>query len=75
MYAFTVTGYAWDGDIYCPNCINAVVDAATPEVHDRHWHGTPGPVFAADETEYVCYCGACGTEIFTNVIDREGVTT
>jgi hypothetical protein len=72
MNAFTVTGYGWDGDLYCPDCINTVVESATVEVSDRHLDGRPGPVFSTDDTDYVCHCRSCGTEIFTNVTNRDG---
>jgi hypothetical protein len=70
MNASTVTGYAWNSDVYCPDCIGEVVADATPEVADMHMDGEPSPVFAGSDTEYVCYCWACGIEIFTNVINQ-----
>lgn len=53
MHACTVTGYAWNGDVYCPGYIGAVVTDAPPDVADMHMGGTPGPVFSTDETDYV----------------------
>jgi hypothetical protein len=68
MNASTVTGYAFDADVYCPDCIQLAVAQAPFAVRARHKDGEPNPIFAGDETDGAENCRTCGGSIFTSII-------
>jgi hypothetical protein len=65
MSAHTVTGYAFDADTYCTDCMTE--DHYTSEPYLRYVD-PPAAIFESDEFDYQPYCRTCGLQLNINLI-------
>lgn len=66
---YEVTGYACDGQIYCPRCFEDVKYSISVEHHIDQI----SPVFLSEEWDYQPTCDICNEPIDVTVIDYEPI--
>lgn len=61
MKGYNVVGYAYNGDIYCPDCGSEFSEEEKT------------PIFADTEFDFIPVCAECGTELEDYSLTREGL--